>query len=578
MSEINTLTVNGKAYELADAAAREALGDLGTLCTGFDGTAYANAGEAIRKQVEIGASSMVEVTGKATKVNGYWVSYATGLPVRTGSYFDYYKIKNDGYKFIRVLATSKDGNPAAIAFYATEDMTTEGYMQSASVQAKAYVNKGDGYYTAPVPDGCKLIVITSRNDVDGISATIWADANALRCEIDKVENLTKSCRPIIKLDDYLTNPSAEIKPGGNIMPTDSVSMCVSEQFFCCEGDVIKGRLSSYPGNLLLAIYDKNGDLVSQVASGSSYDDYIDFEHTFTAEEYCFRISGASSRKSYYFIAYTPVNSVWDAITNSRQAVAYNFSDHIVKGIAHGGYSQTAPENTIAAYKVAKQNGFSFVECDTHVTADGVIVLLHDTAVDRTSNGTGNITDMTFEEARALDFGSWKSEAYAGEKIPTFEEFIIYCRNAKLYPYIEVKYPNVMTTEKLQEMVDIVHRYGMARNCSWISFNKELLTRLVAIDPTARVGRLLYGSETASLATGTYIHDTENLRTGLNDVFINAYWNITAEGIEACRNAGMPVEVWTVDDLAVINQLDPYISGVTSNWRDYEAILLEASII
>ena len=64
-----------------------------------------------------------------------------------------------------------------------------------------------------------------------------------------------------------------------------------------------------------------------------------------------------------------------------------------------------------------------VSCDVSFTSDGVAVLLHDDQIDRTSDGTGNISEMTLAQVKEFDFGSWKSAAYADEEIPTFEEFI-----------------------------------------------------------------------------------------------------------------------------------------------------------
>ena len=95
-------------------------------------------------------------------------------------------------------------------------------------------------------------------------------------------------------------------------------------------------------------------------------------------------------------------------------------DSHVKAIAHRGYSADAPENTLVAYRLAKEKGFSYVECDISFTKDGVAVLLHDATIDRTTNATGNISDLNYDEIKDLDAGSWFDEKYKDEKIPTFE--------------------------------------------------------------------------------------------------------------------------------------------------------------
>ena len=98
----------------------------------------------------------------------------------------------------------------------------------------------------------------------------------------------------------------------------------------------------------------------------------------------------------------------------------------IKAVAHRGYSTEAPENTLPAFRLAKENGFDYVECDVVFTSDNVPVLLHDSSIDRTSNGEGKISSLTYEEVSQYDFGSWFSEEYAGVKIPTFDEFLKLC--------------------------------------------------------------------------------------------------------------------------------------------------------
>ncbi|MBC7287835.1 MAG: glycerophosphodiester phosphodiesterase [Armatimonadetes bacterium] len=87
-------------------------------------------------------------------------------------------------------------------------------------------------------------------------------------------------------------------------------------------------------------------------------------------------------------------------------------------VAHRGYSARAPENTLAALRMAVDAGVRACECDVRRAADGTIVLIHDATVDRTSSGTGPVGAFTAAELSNLDAGSWKSEQFAGEPIPT----------------------------------------------------------------------------------------------------------------------------------------------------------------
>ncbi|WP_033543490.1 glycerophosphodiester phosphodiesterase family protein [Planococcus sp. CAU13] len=93
----------------------------------------------------------------------------------------------------------------------------------------------------------------------------------------------------------------------------------------------------------------------------------------------------------------------------------------MKIYADGGCSGTYPENTLAAFEAAGNLPVSGIKLTVHLTKDREIVVIHDEKVDRTTDGTGFIKDMAFSEVRKLDAGSWFSEEYAGERIPTLDE-------------------------------------------------------------------------------------------------------------------------------------------------------------
>lgn len=229
----------------------------------------------------------------------------------------------------------------------------------------------------------------------------------------------------------------------------------------------------------------------------------------------------------------------------------------MKGVNHRGFSTEAPENTLPAYILSYLKGFKFVETDISFTSDDVPVLLHDSTINRTSDGTGNIVDLTFAQVREYDFGSWFSADYAGTKIPSLVEFLVLCRNLGLHPYLELKNTATYTTEQVQMVVDMVEKYGMKGNVTYISFSKAHLQKVVAYDEYARVGFIV------SSVNSTAISDAVSLRTGKNLVFLDssAYGS---PAIELCEAAHLPLEVWTIDNASTIAGLNDYISGVTSN--------------
>lgn len=258
----------------------------------------------------------------------------------------------------------------------------------------------------------------------------------------------------------------------------------------------------------------------------------------------------------------------NVIQSDSSASEINY-DRFVKGVAHRGYSAIAPENTLPAYKLAKKNGFNYVECDICWTADNVPVLSHDTTIDRCSDGTGTIANMTLTELREYDFGSWKSSAYAGTKIPTFEEFISLCRALGLYPYLD---PRSNNGSKLQQVIDIYTDYGMRGKITWIG-GSDIMAAIASRDTTARLGMFA-----TSTITATTINTILSYKTANNDVFIDADNSYaTDEGIAICEEAEVPIEVWTLDTAATIKALNPYITGVTSNFQIAGKLLYDANI-
>jgi glycerophosphoryl diester phosphodiesterase len=91
-------------------------------------------------------------------------------------------------------------------------------------------------------------------------------------------------------------------------------------------------------------------------------------------------------------------------------------------VAHRGLLRHAPENTLANFRACLELRIGF-EVDVQRTKDGQLVCIHDDTVDRTTNGTGNVAEMTLEEIRGLDAGSWFDPQFAGEKVPTIEEVL-----------------------------------------------------------------------------------------------------------------------------------------------------------
>jgi glycerophosphoryl diester phosphodiesterase len=141
----------------------------------------------------------------------------------------------------------------------------------------------------------------------------------------------------------------------------------------------------------------------------------------------------------------------------------------VVAIAHRGEHLHHPENTLLAYQEAIRVGADFFELDVRTTADGKLVLSHDGAVSRRTNGRGDIAKMTFDEVRALDAGIKSGPEFAGTKIPTFDEALDLARG-KIGIYVDVKEASA------KDLVTHIEEHGMSDHVviyTSLSLGKEI---------------------------------------------------------------------------------------------------------
>ncbi|MBL8522152.1 MAG: glycerophosphodiester phosphodiesterase [Betaproteobacteria bacterium] len=106
--------------------------------------------------------------------------------------------------------------------------------------------------------------------------------------------------------------------------------------------------------------------------------------------------------------------------------------------AHRGGGSLAPENTLAAMKTGHQHSYAAVEFDVKLSGDSIAMLMHDSTLERTSNGTGRVADKTMSELELLDAGSWHSNAFRGERIPRFSAVARYLHGLGLMANVEIK--------------------------------------------------------------------------------------------------------------------------------------------
>ncbi len=154
--------------------------------------------------------------------------------------------------------------------------------------------------------------------------------------------------------------------------------------------------------------------------------------------------------------------------------------------SHRGGGATAPENTLPAISAALAGGFGYVEVDVALTADGHPVLFHDRKVDRTTDGTGRLAQLTLAEVRALDAGSWFDPRYAGTPVPTFAEFLDVLAEADGRAIVELK--GLWDAAAVARAVDEISARELERSVALASFDARTLALCAAASEV--VSRLL----------------------------------------------------------------------------------------
>ncbi|MGH2524503.1 MAG: glycerophosphodiester phosphodiesterase, partial [Anaerolineales bacterium] len=107
-------------------------------------------------------------------------------------------------------------------------------------------------------------------------------------------------------------------------------------------------------------------------------------------------------------------------------------------VAHRGHSIEYPENTLEAYRKAIELGVEMIECDVNITRDGQLIMIHDWKLDRTTNGTGRVSDATWEEIQRLDAGAKFNSEFAGVRVPSTQRTLRFFQEAGILACFEVK--------------------------------------------------------------------------------------------------------------------------------------------
>ncbi|MFD8911546.1 glycerophosphodiester phosphodiesterase [Streptomyces sp. NPDC059575] len=213
-------------------------------------------------------------------------------------------------------------------------------------------------------------------------------------------------------------------------------------------------------------------------------------------------------------------------------------------IGHRGIMGIEPENTLRSFVAAQQAGLDVIELDLHLSKDGALVVMHDAEVDRTTDGSGAISEKTLAELRTLDAG-------LGEQVPVFEEVL----DAVSAP-LQAEIKDVAAARALAE---VMHRRDLVSRVEVLSFHDEAL---------AEISRLVPGVRTALVAShyGTDVVDRA-VAVGATALCLDIR-RITQEVVEKARAADLRVFAWVVntqDDLRLVRALQ--LDGATTDYPE-----------
>lgn len=203
-----------------------------------------------------------------------------------------------------------------------------------------------------------------------------------------------------------------------------------------------------------------------------------------------------------------------------------------------------PENTLRSFVAAQQAGLDVIELDLHLSKDGALVVMHDTDVDRTTDGTGAIADKTLAELRTLDAGR-------GERVPVFEEVLDAVRTP-----LQAEIKDVAAARALAE---VMNRRDLVSRVEVSSFHD---------DAVAEIARLVPGVRTALIASryGTDVVDRA-VAVGAATVCLNIR-RLTLEVVEHARKADLRIIGWVVntqDHLRLVRALE--LDGATTDYPE-----------
>lgn len=222
-------------------------------------------------------------------------------------------------------------------------------------------------------------------------------------------------------------------------------------------------------------------------------------------------------------------------------------------IGHRGASGIAPENTLKSFRIALEMGADMIELDIRQTLDGELVCIHDSELDRTTSGVGQIHKLTLEEIQQVDAGS-------GEQVPLLSDVLDFAKN-KIMVNIELKVKDIE-----QLVVDMVTKRSMEQQILVSSFFHESLRQVKEINPAIDTGVLV----------NKIPEDVIDYCTQLNTDALNPlFFLLTHELAEELHRFGLKIFPWTVNDPKMVETLlEMSVDGIISDFPEMVVSIMD----
>lgn len=242
--------------------------------------------------------------------------------------------------------------------------------------------------------------------------------------------------------------------------------------------------------------------------------------------------------------------------------------------AHRGVSSKAPENTMAAFVKCLDEGVHWFETDVESLKDSTLVIMHDDSVDRTTNGSGRLADMTFDQVRRLDAGAWFSSAYRMERVPEVLTVIDFVNDTSMSVDLEMK-PQTGSLEArkayVETMAEMVSRVKDASKVIVSSFMVELLEEFGQLQPDIELAYIIDRAASRADLQGRIEAAQTVGAKALNIEFDG----LTEAVVSAIHQAGLEVNVWTVNNVDDAKELSDW--GVDGVFTDHPGELIAVGL-